>query len=169
MLVAWCLLAAWCLNTCQTHLLRPPPDGSGRCSSRSSKQASGIKHQAASIKQRTLRNWALRPWQEIDKSCQFLMRFSSLMSGCSLIPKDIWGINKVAKLHVKHVRRLINFLENIIMWWQTWPCLNWRDLGDPSDLRERCNFCESSPGVNSTKWVSSRVGHIVHGGVPSKS
>ena len=44
----------------------------------SSKQASGIKQQASSTKQQALRNWALRLWQEIKKSCfpdsQFLIR-----------------------------------------------------------------------------------------------
>ena len=35
----------------------------------SSKQASGIKRQASSITQQALKNWVLRLWQEIEKSC----------------------------------------------------------------------------------------------------
>ena len=45
----------------------------------------------ASIKQQALRNWALRLWQEIKKSCSFRLsvsceKISSLMRGVYLVP-----------------------------------------------------------------------------------
>ena len=113
LLDAWCLLAACCLML--EHLpdpstkgggLRPPPQRGGglrppplcgilcgwvwqvfKHQAASSKQASGIKQQASSTKQQALRNWALRLWQEIKKSCfpdsQFLIRkFLLLWGGC---------------------------------------------------------------------------------------
>ena len=71
-----CLLAVWCLNTCQTHPQRVPQrgggrkphpfvDGFGRCSS--IKQQASIKHWAASTTQQAFRNWAIRLWQENTK------------------------------------------------------------------------------------------------------
>ena len=66
MLAAWCmlldarcLLAAWCLNTCQTH-----PGSVFKHQASIRHQASSSKHQAASIKK-----LGSRLWQELKKSC----------------------------------------------------------------------------------------------------
>ena len=130
LLDAWCLLASWCLNTCQTHPQKIPLVGGGGrpaapCGGRrgprpflvwaggcsSIKQQASNKQQAASIKQQALRHWALRLWQEIKKSyfsdSQFHMRIGfSLMRGGVF---SNWQISEFAICYFQLPYRLFFF------------------------------------------------------------
>ena len=82
---ACCLMLHACCLMLHAYLLLDARREVGVQASGSKQQAS-IRHQAASIKQQALRNWALRLWQEIKKSCfpdsVSYHKISSLMRGC---------------------------------------------------------------------------------------